>query len=80
MKVARRAGRCTAVSHKWKGGAKRCRAAHSRQSKPGYDFTHNDDQMGWELGLQAPNTNRQRPYPDATGVGTSSNKQLRKPD
>jgi hypothetical protein len=33
MKAACRAGQCAAVSHKWKGGAKRCRAAHSRQKK-----------------------------------------------
>ncbi len=54
MKTAHRAGRRTSASSKQKGQHKRCASTHNHQCKPCYDFTHDDEQMRRELGLQAP--------------------------
>ena len=79
MKAARQAGRRIVQSTQRKRGSIQRRAEAQRKlSHLRYDFTCNERQMRYELGLDpAP---RRRPRPDPDGTKTPSNKRLQKPD
>jgi hypothetical protein len=66
------------VSGKQEGQHKHLAATRKYQHKPCYNFTCDEEQMRQELSLQLPS--RRHPHSDANGIGSPSNKRLRKPD